>query len=116
MASQGSGSFEEDELQEYPVVDEVQADLQSSSISSVTSKARGRRRIPECWTRVIIVGDGELVGIKVYELASDLLLGSALSGLHSKKRKGEWEPLFSSKGFLREHKDVSLDEFVLDDK
>ena len=71
-------------MQEYPIEDEDDADLQKSSISSITSKVRGRKRIPECWTRVIRPSEDNIEDLKVYELASDLLLGSALSGIKSK--------------------------------
>ena len=90
MSSQHSDSYDDDELQEFPAPDEGEVDLQASSISSVKSKPRGRPRIPERWTRVISLKDDDLEGLKVYELATDLLLGAALTGLHNKKRRGEW--------------------------
>ena len=44
----------------------------------------------------------------VYDLASELMLGAALPGLggfldrsQSKKRGDHWEPLFSSKAFMK---------------
>lgn len=43
MASQGTHSFVDDELLEYPIEDEGDADIQQSIISSVTSKVRGRK-------------------------------------------------------------------------
>ena len=116
MSSQHSHSYDDDELQEYPPLDEEQVNLQSSSISSLKSKPRGRPRIPEYWTRVISLEHDDLEGLKIYELATDLLLGSALSGLYNKKRRDEWEPLFSSKKFVRKHKEVTLEEFKLDVK
>ena len=53
MKSVGSESIVDDEFDEYPLEDEASEDLQASSISSVTSKVRGRRRIPEQWSRVL---------------------------------------------------------------
>ena len=52
MKSVGSASIVDDEFDEYPHEDEASEDLQASSINSVTSKVRGRRRIPEKWSRV----------------------------------------------------------------
>ena len=53
MKSVGSASIVDGEFDEYPLEDEASEDLQASSISSVTSKVRGRRRIPEQWSRVL---------------------------------------------------------------
>ena len=50
-------------------------DLQASSISSAGTKSRGRKKIPERWTRVISLEQDDLENVKTYELASDLILG-----------------------------------------
>ena len=65
---------------------------------------------------MISTGRDDLENIKVFELSSDLLLGSALSGTPSKNRGRQWQPLFSSKDFLRQHKNLTLEEFELEDK
>ena len=46
-------------------------------------------------------------------LASDLLVGAGLSGLQSKAHIKEWRPLFSSREFLHNHKEVTIEAFEL---
>ncbi len=113
MSSQGGSKSQladqsclDDVVQEYPVEEDDDADHQEANINSATSKVRGRKRVPECWTRVISTRQDDLEKLKVYPLASDLLLGSALSGAQSKVRERQWAPLFSSKDFLRQQAEI----------
>ena len=48
------------------------------SVNSNVSKKRGRRKIPEQWSRVISLSTDDLTNLKVFELAPDLLLGGAM--------------------------------------
>ena len=48
-------------------------------------------------------------------MATDLLLGNALAGTVSRKSEEKWTPLFSSKAFAKEHKDVELNDYRLSD-
>jgi hypothetical protein len=50
----------------------------NNSIQSSTSNKRGRPEIPKKWTRVISFSQDDLETVKVYDLASDLLLGNAM--------------------------------------
>ena len=89
MKSQGSLSFVDEEIEEFPAQDPDPVDLEQSSVSSISSKIRSRRRIPECWTRVISIENDDVKSLKTYVLATDLLVGAGLSGLFSKKRQKE---------------------------
>ena len=88
----------------------------NSQAGSVLSKGRGRPRIPESWSRVISIQHDDLEKLRVHELAPDLMMGSALSGIQSKVRGRKWEPLFCSKAFLRQHTQIQLEAYRLDDK
>ena len=62
---------------------------------------------------MISIDGDDLSSLKVYELASDLLLGSALAGTQARRRDKSWQPLFSAKQFAEEHKDIALEDFQL---
>ena len=62
---------------------------------------------------MISINGDDLSRLKVYELASDLLLGSALAGTHGRRRDKNWQPLFSSNQFAEEHGDIALEDFQL---
>ena len=53
----------------------------------------------------------DLTQLKTYELAPDLLLGSALAGTHGSRRDKSWAPLFSSKDFVKKHSDIEVEDF-----
>ena len=53
----------------------------------------------------------DLTQLKTYELAPDLLLGSALAGTHGSRRDKNWAPLFSSKDFVKKHSDIEVEDF-----
>ena len=116
MKSQGSLSFVDEEIEEFPAQDNDPAELENSSVSSISSKPRGRRRIPECWTRVISMENDDVESLKTHVLATDLLVGAGLSGFYSKKRVKKWMPLFSCHEFLFQNKQINLETFELTSK
>ena len=71
---------------------------------------RGRKAIPEKWTRVISVRSDDLTNIKTYELASELLLDSSFDVSSSTRgRTAVWKPLFWPPHFKKEHADFTPD-------
>ena len=72
----------------------------------------------------------QLDNIKVHELASDLLLGNAFAGVISQRGQLErsnvksggpwvdepWAPLYSSKEFARNHAEISVEPFKLNQR
>ena len=56
-----------------------------------TQSKRGRKRIPEQYSRVINVYKDDLTRLKSYELAPDLLLSNAMRATSTKsKKKAKW--------------------------
>ena len=97
-----------------------EVDLSQSQISSATKGKRGRKKLPDCWTRVISVDGATPESIRVFELAPDLLLGAGLPGesllecdAGSKVQRLEDAPIFFSKAFIRRHPDIKLQQFQL---
>jgi len=48
------------------------------SNASEAAVKRGRKKIPECWTRVISVGCDNLTSINNYSIATDLLVNDGI--------------------------------------
>ena len=80
------------------------------------SGRRGRKAIPEKWTKVISVKSDDLSSNRTYELASELLLDSSFGTSESSKGQASiWKPVFWPPHFKKEHKDFSLDGNVQPD-
>ena len=77
--------------------DDMPSELRDSDPSSAGKRSRGRPRIPEAWTRVISVKLGEVIGVRIYEVATDLIMASAQASIGSKRRSLTWKPLFFNK-------------------
>ena len=76
------------ENEELDVVREEDRESVNESIQSITSlNKRGRRRIPEKWSRVINLSTDDLCNLRVFELAPDLLLGNAMMGTLPRGKK-----------------------------
>ena len=71
---------------------------------------RGRRRIPESWSRVVNLKDAVTSQLKTYDLSSDLQLNSAIiDALDEPDDNEEWRPLFWPRDYVRSHEDLSVD-------
>ena len=80
-------------------------------------KTRGRPKVPEEWTRVISFEDDDLDELRVYELKLDLLLGNAMSKIETRgKASKAWKPLFWPDDFAKEHKNMKLEDFALQEE
>ena len=78
------------------------------SVNSVKSK-RGRKAIPDQWSRVISISSDELDNIKVYELGPDLLLSSAVRATLLRGRQPkEWKPVFWPDQYVKAGHDMTL--------
>ena len=81
--------------------------------SSVQSRQRGRPFVPKQWSKVISLDLDNLTALRTYDLATDLLVASALPGVDQGRRNKTWLPVFSSETFTREHDDISLENYRL---
>ena len=82
--AQKDSSFE-DEAQLDPLDDDWEDE---DDVGSVSSKSkRGRKRLPEQWSRVINLSKDDLTSLKVYELGPDLLLSNGMKHTLSRGKK-----------------------------
>ena len=78
-------------------LNEPDDEWEDEDIKSVPSKQskRGRKRLPEMWSRVINLSKDDLTNLKVYELAPDLLMSNGMKHTLSRgKHSKDWKPLF----------------------
>ena len=56
---------------------------------------RGRKKIPEKWTRVISIHSDDLSNVKTYDLGPELLLDASMGDIsHGRGRPPDYKPLF----------------------
>ena len=92
------------EISEHPW-DPLQAANQPDADPAVT---RGRRKLPELWTRVISVDHAALTAIKPVALAADLKLAKGFPSSIMGNITGQWRPLFHPRKFAEENPLLSL--------
>ena len=73
-------------------------------------------RIPERWTGVISLDDDNLKRINLREIATDLMLAPNLPGLSTKRRERNWALVFFAKDFVKEHTNITLENYELPQK
>jgi len=73
----------------------------------------GRPKIPEHWTRVISISTDNLTELKIYQIATDLLLNQGYDKTRRRKGEPEWEIHFSPQEMLAKHPDPNLEVWSL---
>lgn len=69
--------------------------LNESIQSNVSKKTRGRKFIPEQWSRVICLSTDDLSHLRAFELAPDLLMANAMKvDVIRGKKLPDWKPIF----------------------
>ena len=86
---------------------------EGSSVQSEQSQGRGRRRVPESWTRVISFEFDNLRAQHKYQLNNDLILSQNLPRHIRQEEETDWKPFFLSKDFLQENLGITLENFKL---
>ena len=104
---------EEDELEELDAGPAEEAEMEGESAETVSVRGRGRPPIPTMWTKVISLSHDDLEMIKVHDLATDLKMAPSLPGLPTGRRNKFWTPVFSPQMFVKEHEDVTLENYKL---
>ena len=103
MKSEDAEEFNNEDSQE----EEEKGSL-NNSLNSVKSK-KGRPAIPDQWSRVISISADELEEVRVFELAPDMLLSSAVRATLSRGKKApEWKPLFNPDDYARRPRDMTV--------
>jgi hypothetical protein len=91
------------------------ADYAESEVLSDISKnsPRGRPRISEKWTRVLSLNHHGVDDVKVEVLATALLMAANLPRPHIVDSDETTPPLFCPRTFVREQKEIKLDDFKI---
>lgn len=81
------------------------------------STKRGRKPVPERWTRVISVHSDDLSEIRSFELASELVMDqSDIATTTFKGRPPAWEPIYWPPHIKKQHMDFKIEENRLNDE
>ena len=80
----------EDSDSEFPdQLDQLDDEWEDEDVKSISSKQskRGRKKIPEQWSRVINLSKDDLSELRVHELAPDLLMSNGMKYTLSRGKK-----------------------------
>ena len=100
---------QEEEHSEF-ITDPVErVDQESVELDKGSDTQKKSRRLPELWTRVISISSDNLTDLKVYSIASDLLLEQGYEKVRKRKGDPEWEIHFSPKLYLDQHPNLDLE-------
>ena len=91
---------DDEEMTEFLQDPNDQEDEEEVSIEYDTLNKRGRKRIPEKWTKVITLSTVDIHNIKTYEIASDLLMAPNLPKQTIGRPNKNWRPYFWPKLFV----------------
>ena len=92
----------EDELSEFRFGQYQDLEDQEENVSiDSTQKQRGAKKVPEQWTHVVSLIRDNLLKIKTYSVASDLLMLQGNQDLMDQERAKGWKPLFIPKGYVQ---------------
>ena len=83
------------------------------SNSSETNIKRGRKKLPDLWTRVVSMSCDNLTNIKGYSIATDLLVNEGIEPPKKRKNAKEWHPVFMPKMFASEMESMDLEAYAL---
>ena len=89
-----SSSSDDSDLTEYHVDPADEAMVQEASLESQTPSKRGRRRIPEQWTKVVSLENTMNQNVKTYVIANDLMLACQIPPVTVKRSHKTWKPWF----------------------
>ena len=90
--------------------------IESISNAQEPVTKRGRKRIPESWTRVISVSCDNLTKVKGYCIATDLLVNDGIEPPIKRKNAKQWNAIFWPKQFVTDNEDLELDNYRLSEK
>ena len=72
---------------------------------------RGRKPMPELWSRLLWLKLDKLENLKTYELGPDLLLGNAMIATVSRgKKTKQWKPGFWPDDYMKEGHSMKVED------
>ena len=102
LESQLHGHDPENELPDHPL--------------ATTQLARGPKRLPVMWSRVISITQDEDEDVGVHSIVEDIQIIASLPRQPPGRRDGEWAPLFLPTTFARGHNDMTLEHYKLGER
>jgi len=87
----------------------------SSDQEGPLKSKRGRKAIPQQWTRVISLSTDSLEDLKLYPLATDLMLEEGYDKTRKRKGEPDWEIHFCPKEFMAYHPEPTRDKWQLNE-
>ena len=87
MKSSSSEYSDDEEITEFQIEPEDLLDQEEAGIENKAAKKRGRKAVPEQWTRVISLNHDDLSQIKLQIISTDLLIAPNLPKLSRQKRE-----------------------------
>ena len=103
----------EEEISEFVQDPKELHDQESVEEDRDKGTKRGAPRVPEMWTRVISFSTDNLQDLKVFPIATDLLLKEGYPKTRKRKGEPEWECFFSPKIYLELHPNPDLERMRL---
>ena len=90
-------------------VGSLDADLLNVSFDSLQSK-RERKKIPDQWTRILVVGNELIEAVKIYPINTDLLVDQGTIYVPPARRtEPQWQPIFHTTAWKNEHPDQTFE-------
>ena len=99
----------EEEISEFVADPVEQLDADSLEEAKLTETKRGRRAIPEAWTRVISMSTDNLNNLFTYPISTDLLVEQGYDKTRRRKDEPVWEIHFSPKQYIEMHPNPDLE-------
>ena len=78
--------------------------------------ARGPKKIPIMWSRVISVSEDNDEDIEIHPIEGDMAAMTALPRPPRARRAEDWKPLFLPTFYSKEHPDICLEQYRLGEK
>ena len=90
-------------------------DLEEQSAQEL-KVARGPKKIPIMWSRVISVSEDNDEDIEIHPIEGDMAAMTALPRPPRARRAEEWKPLFLPTFYSKEHPDICLEQYRLGER
>ena len=103
----------DEEVSEFVRDPKERHDQESLEEEKKEETKRGARRIPEMWTRIISFSTDNLQDLKIFPMATDLLVKEGYPKTRKRKGEPDWECFFSPKMYLELHPEPDLDRMRL---
>ena len=112
----GSEIEENEEMLNSADLPHFEAIESNASMKSVSVVARGRPKIPNYWSRLIMMEHDSIKDIQQYSIDLDMQQAKQRRREQVKKGSQTWAPLFFTNDLLKEHDKLEFENFAIPDK